>query len=92
MCLSVDLNFSNCFQQTKEMFEMEMMKENVTISKYAPQTYDAIWAMALTMRNSLSCKAIGFLKSFSYGNVKMVDRFVSEMDSLTFVGISVSIP
>lgn len=57
------------------------------VSKYAKQSYDAIWAMAL----SLAANNFGALEQFSYSNRKVGRRFFETMRKLKFVGLSVHI-
>lgn len=43
--------FMFCFQ-TNEMFTAEMSSVKAPLSRYAPQTYDAVWAIALALRGA----------------------------------------
>lgn len=38
--------------QTNEMFTAEMSSVKAPLSRYAPQTYDAVWAIALALRGA----------------------------------------
>ncbi|KAK5644175.1 hypothetical protein RI129_008020 [Pyrocoelia pectoralis] len=73
---------------TNHEFEDQLNISKTNISKYAPQTYDAIWTMALILRESTLCKYNGYLKKFNYSNPDMVKRFITSMESLKFIGIS----
>ncbi|KAK4887533.1 hypothetical protein RN001_003804 [Aquatica leii] len=75
---------------SNKVFEEQLNISKMSISKYAPQTYDAIWAMALTLRQTILCKHDGYLKEFNYKDSTMLKQFVDAIESLKFVGISVS--
>uniref|UniRef100_A0AAR5P745 G-protein coupled receptors family 3 profile domain-containing protein n=2 Tax=Dendroctonus ponderosae TaxID=77166 RepID=A0AAR5P745_DENPD len=55
------------------------------MSKYAKQSYDAIWAMSL----SLAASNIGSFEQFSYSNRQVGRSFFETMRKLKFVGLSV---
>lgn len=76
---------------TRQEFEAQLQFFNVTVSKYAPQTYDAIWSMALTIRNSISCRSSQYLSRFNYKDSSMLNDFISHMETLSFRGISGSV-
>ncbi|XP_031349958.1 gamma-aminobutyric acid type B receptor subunit 2-like isoform X2 [Photinus pyralis] len=69
-------------------FEEQLNISKINVSKHAPQTYDAIWTMALILRESTLCKHSGYLTKFNYNNPDMVKKFVTSMASLKFIGIS----
>ncbi|EFA01604.1 gamma-aminobutyric acid type B receptor subunit 2 [Tribolium castaneum] len=59
-------------------------KLNVSkVSKYASLAYDAIWAMALSLKDVLD-----FGQEFNYRRSDIVCEFVLRMSSLNFMGIS----
>lgn len=71
----------------------------VSISQYAPHTYDAVWAIALALSKAeniwknvktenISSK-IG-LEYFDYDRSDMAEEFLYQMANLSFLGISVS--
>ncbi|KAF5280932.1 hypothetical protein FQR65_LT14919, partial [Abscondita terminalis] len=74
--------------QSNKLFEEQLNISKLTISKYAPQTYDAIWTMALTLRQTILCKHDGYLMEFNYKDSTMLKQFVTAIESLKFVGIS----
>lgn len=55
------------------------------VSGYAKQTYDAVWAMGLALRKTNN------LMNFHYKRKDMAKKFVSTMESLHFMGVSVGI-
>lgn len=73
-----------------------------TMSQYAPQTYDAVWAMALALkgaeerwrgnRGPLSSSSGGWnvkLDRFDYTRHDMAAEFLRQFSQLNFMGISV---
>ncbi|KAF5289126.1 hypothetical protein FQA39_LY15228 [Lamprigera yunnana] len=76
--------------QSNKAFEEQLNVSRLRISKYAPQTYDAIWTMALTLREAAMCKHQGYLKEFNYKNFGLLKQLVVATESLKFVGISAS--
>lgn len=80
--------------QTNEMFANELLLEQVPVSKYAPQTYDAVWAIALALTNaelewSAANTTVGH---FDYSRRDMATEFLQQLGQLSFLGISVSTP
>lgn len=77
------------------MFTKELRKLNVThpVSRYVPQTYDAVWAIALALRGaeeqwrnrSLDMK----LDNFDYSRYDMTFEFLQQFNGLNFLGVSV---
>jgi hypothetical protein len=80
-----------------------MQNAGVSVSAYAPQTYDAVWAIALalsraeTLWRSLEMEANGTekrtrlgLSQFDYDRKDMAEEFLSQMGNLSFLGVSVS--
>lgn len=65
------------------------------ISRYAPQTYDAVWAIALALRaaethwrqNAAQSK----LDGFDYTRSDMAWEFLQQLGKLHFLGVSVSV-
>jgi ABC-type branched-subunit amino acid transport system substrate-binding protein len=78
-------------QKTDEFIEKyESLNLPSPRSPYAPQTYDTIWAVALTMKEALRRGAK--LKKFTYsGGKDMKNLFKSIMGNLEFFGVSVSL-
>lgn len=78
------------------MFVEELATLNVSqnLSRYAPQTYDAVWAIALALRGaeerwqneSLPAK----LDGFDYTRSDMAFEFLHQFSRLNFMGVSVS--
>lgn len=66
---------------------------NITrnISKYAKHAYDAVWAMALSLRKVQLFYFDDILKQFTYRRRDMVEDFLYAMSSLRFNGVSVSV-
>lgn len=67
---------------------------------YALYTYDAVWALALTLREATlkwsaqqtkDALPSTSLEDFDYDNHNMTNDFISIMDRLCFEGVSVSI-
>lgn len=76
------------------MFKSELYAEEVSVSKYAPQTYDAVWAIALalsgaeTIWRSVNNTTVGH---FDYTRRDMATEFLQQLGQLNFLGISVSL-
>lgn len=85
------------------MFHREMEGAGVSVSPFAPHTYDAVWAIALSLSkaeqiwrstevNTNSTKetsklGLGF---FDYDRKDMAEEFLSQFANLSFLGVSVS--
>lgn len=77
------------------MFVEELASLNVPQSRYAPQTYDAVWAIALALRgaeerwqnDSVQAK----LDGFDYTRYDMALEFLQQFSRLNFLGVSVSV-
>lgn len=75
--------------------ELRLLNLSKSISRYAPQTYDAVWAIALALRgaeqrwrnHSLPSK----LDNFDYSRYDMTLEFLHQFNGLNFLGVSVSI-
>ncbi|XP_052748761.1 gamma-aminobutyric acid type B receptor subunit 2 [Galleria mellonella] len=89
---------------TNEMFYREMESAGVPVSPYAPQTYDAVWAIALALskaenlwrnlamtdNNGTSHKR-GWklgLGHFDYDRKDMAEEFLNQLANLSFLGVS----
>ena len=81
------MNFS-LLLQTNEEFTAELKHTN--ISKYARHTYDAVWAMALTMKKCQEKYPNVQLNKFTYKSRDLVEKLYDIMGSLRFTGVSVS--
>lgn len=87
--------------QTNRMFLSELTKVG-RISRYASQTYDAVWAIALALRsaemrwrnaNELDLNdKVKTLGNFDYSKNDMTQEFMRQMEQLSFLGVSVSNP
>ncbi|RZB39861.1 gamma-aminobutyric acid type B receptor subunit 2, partial [Asbolus verrucosus] len=66
------------------LFEAELNIPRNEISKYARLTYDAIWAMALSLKDV----QVVIENEFNYGRKDIVRKFVRRMSSLNFMGVS----
>jgi gamma-aminobutyric acid type B receptor len=79
------------------MFLDEMVALDVPqpLSKYAPQTYDAVWAMALALKGAEESwrkvsKTPPKLDRFDYTRYDMAMEFLKQFSHLNFLGVSVS--
>lgn len=79
------------------MFVKELSSLDVPqpLSRYAPQTYDAVWAMALALRgaeekwkNDSTIQST--LDGFDYTRYDMALEFLHQFSRLNFLGVSVS--
>jgi gamma-aminobutyric acid type B receptor len=65
------------------------------VTRYAPQTYDAVWAMALAMRGAQqkwkTSRLPISLHQFDYNRRDMTEEFLSQLEQLEFLGVSVSL-
>ncbi|GLV38312.1 metabotropic GABA-B receptor subtype 3 [Carabus blaptoides fortunei] len=77
--------------ETNEMFKSELYAAEVSVSKYAPQTYDAVWAIALALSGaeriwrSANNITVGH---FDYTRRDMATEFLQQLAQLNFLGIS----
>lgn len=66
----------------------------IAVSTYAPQTYDAVWAIALALRAAEErWQKLGLqskLNQFDYVRADMAREFLQQMAKLDFLGVSVS--
>ncbi|XP_063543454.1 gamma-aminobutyric acid type B receptor subunit 2 [Cydia strobilella] len=90
--------------QTNEMFHREMAAAGVAVSPYAPQTYDAVWAIALALSKAeqlwqsldmtqyngtlLKGGANMALSHFDYNRKDMAEEFLNQLANLSFLGVS----
>lgn len=84
------------------MFEGELstLKVPQPISRYAPQTYDAVWAIGLALKGAeefwrnesryLGKKRRVKLDRFDYTRYDMANEFLNQLSRLNFLGVSVS--
>lgn len=88
------------------MFHREMEAAGVPVSPYAPQTYDAVWAIALALTKSeqlwrtldiseqnttLHKGTTRFgLGNFDYDRKDMAEEFLNQFANLSFMGVSVN--
>lgn len=65
------------------------------MSRYAPQTYDAVWAIALALRGAelgwLNHSIPSTLDNFDYSRFDMSKEFKRQFEQLEFLGVSVSL-
>lgn len=66
------------------------------VSRYAPQTYDAVWAIALSLRGAeerwrKDAIQQSKLDRFDYTRSDMASEFLQQMGKLDFLGVSVSL-
>lgn len=85
------------------MFQAELhsMAISQPMSRYAPQTYDAVWAMALALKGAeerwrqtegtvAASRQNVKLDGFDYTRHDMAAEFLRQFSQLNFMGISVS--
>ncbi|XP_037958848.1 gamma-aminobutyric acid type B receptor subunit 2 [Teleopsis dalmanni] len=72
--------------------EQIVQEDNAFVSRYAPQTYDAVWAIALALRAAEEhWRKFGIqskLDSFDYTRSDMAWEFLQQMGKLNFLGVS----
>lgn len=90
------------FFQTNELFERELSSMNVTkpFSRFAPETYDAVWSIALALKGAEESwrneSGLGKkrkrkkLDFFDYTRKDLAEDFLEQFGRLKFQGISVS--
>lgn len=69
--------------------------QSSVVSRYAPQTYDAVWAIALSLRGAeerwrKDAMQQSKLDRFDYTRSDMASEFLQQMGKLDFLGVSVS--
>ncbi|XP_021704022.1 gamma-aminobutyric acid type B receptor subunit 2 [Aedes aegypti] len=81
---------------TNDIFLRKLAEMNVTepVSQFAPQTYDAVWAIALALRGAertwtqVAHKNRTRLAHYDYTRFDMAKELLSQFDNLKFNGIS----
>ncbi|XP_055636509.1 gamma-aminobutyric acid type B receptor subunit 2 isoform X2 [Toxorhynchites rutilus septentrionalis] len=81
---------------TNELFGRKLLEMNVTdgISQFAPQTYDAVWAIALALRGAertwtqIANPNRTRLSNYDYTRFDIAKELLRQFDSLKFNGIS----
>lgn len=75
--------------------ELKQMHVPEPYSRYAPQTYDAVWAIALALKGAeASWKTVHKLfrlDEFDYTRNDMAAEFLNQFSQLNFLGVSVSL-
>lgn len=90
-------NKKNLLFQTNAKFRSEL---GSPASRYAPQAYDAVWAIALALRaaeeswateeqDNVTRAKLG-LSVFDYTRKDMAKEFLMQLGRLNFMGVSVS--
>ncbi|XP_043471237.1 gamma-aminobutyric acid type B receptor subunit 2 isoform X2 [Leptopilina heterotoma] len=85
--LSDDISHSGL---TSSEFTAELAKRGVTVSQYAAQTYDAVWAVAVAMNKSeafLNKKNVSFAQ-YSHKRQDLAYYLLGQMKDLHFNGVS----
>ncbi|GAB6027300.1 Metabotropic GABA-B receptor subtype 3A [Chamberlinius hualienensis] len=70
-----------------EDFVKELRKSSVKLTKFVPQTYDAVWAIALTLQRAQSYWNFS-LREFNFRRHDMANVFRNFMGNLSFEGVS----
>lgn len=82
------------FPQTNKQFLEEMELLSLPVTRYAPQTYDAVWAIAMALHGAQQkWETREFptpLHHFNYNRGDMSEEFLSQLGQLDFLGVSVS--
>jgi gamma-aminobutyric acid type B receptor len=82
------------FSQTNKQFLEELELLSLPVTRYAPQTYDAVWAIALALHGAQQkWETREFptpLHHFDYTRRDMSQEFLSQLGQLDFLGVSVS--
>ncbi|XP_068085262.1 gamma-aminobutyric acid type B receptor subunit 2 [Anabrus simplex] len=79
---------------TNSKFLEEFETLNLPITRYVPQTYDAVWAIALALRGALfkwietAGRKSPTLKQFDYSRQDMAEEFLKQLGQLNFLGVS----
>lgn len=91
----------NRLPQTNEQFDIDLRATTATsgsMSPYAPQSYDAVWSMALAMREAEAKwrrrsgrgRPTTTLADFDYTRTDMTQEFQRQLERQSFMGVSVS--
>lgn len=91
-------NLSSSSFQTNSLFEQELSSMNISkpFSRFAPETYDAVWSIALALRGAEetwrndSRQEMKKLELFDYTRKDLAKDFLEQFSRLKFQGISVS--
>lgn len=81
--------------KTNSMFieELKLLNVSQPLSRYAPQTYDAVWAIALALRGAeerwKNESTQSNLDRFDYTRYDMALEFLHQFSRLSFLGVSV---
>ncbi|XP_071455061.1 uncharacterized protein GABA-B-R3 [Hetaerina americana] len=70
---------------TNSMFISELASLSLPVTKYAPQAYDAVWAIALALRHGDLLKRAA---DFDYHQKDLAADFLSELAKVQFLGVS----
>ncbi|KDR18733.1 Gamma-aminobutyric acid type B receptor subunit 2 [Zootermopsis nevadensis] len=77
---------------TNSRFLEEFELLSLPVTRYAPQTYDAVWAIALALRGAQqkweTSEVPISLHHFDYGRKDMTEEFLSQLGQLDFLGVS----
>lgn len=80
--------------QTNDQFVKEFSRTGEKFTKFVPHTYDAVWAIALTMRRTqelwIESGSVHSLDKFTYSASSMTTKMFNVMQNLSYRGISVS--
>ncbi|XP_068990324.1 uncharacterized protein GABA-B-R3 isoform X2 [Neodiprion pinetum] len=75
---------------TTAEFTTELAARGVTLSRYAAQTFDAVWAMALALSNAenyLNHRNIS-MAEYTHGRRDLADHILRQLSQLEFMGVS----
>ncbi|XP_046738327.1 uncharacterized protein LOC124406781 isoform X2 [Diprion similis] len=75
---------------TTAEFTTELATRGVTLSRYAAQTFDAVWAMALALSNAenyLNHRNIS-MAEYTHGRRDLADHILRQLSQLEFMGVS----
>lgn len=83
--------FSFIFQ-TSAKFTSELVNRGVKDSKFAGQTYDAVWAMALALAKTevLLNRQNESMARYTHTRKDLTYRLLEQLKLLHFIGVSVS--
>ncbi|XP_048505141.1 gamma-aminobutyric acid type B receptor subunit 2 isoform X2 [Athalia rosae] len=75
---------------TTAEFTSELAARGVTLSRYAAQTFDAVWAMALALSNAenhLNERNMS-MTEYTHGRRDLADHILRQLSQLKFMGVS----
>lgn len=83
--------FSFIFQ-TSAKFTSELVSRGVEHSKFAGQTYDAVWAMAFALAKTeiLLNRQNESMAQYTHRRKDLTNRLLEQLKLLHFIGVSVS--